>query len=183
MPKPGSGPLTKKEQVFVQEYLIDLNAARAARAAGYSEKTSNVKGAQLLQKPRVQLAVQQSMAERAKRTEISQDSVLSRLDNIGDVDPALCYNEKGQFHSIHDIPPEIRKCIKSIKVFEEFDGVGRDREKIGEVVEVTFWDKVKSNELLGKHLGIWKDVLELKDGNGRAERLARARARVKGKLK
>jgi hypothetical protein len=90
---------------------------------------------------------------------------------------------RGSFTRSTTSPPEIRKCIKSIKVFEEFDGVGRDREKIGEVVEVTFWDKVKSNELLGKHLGIWKDVLEFKDGNGRAERLARARARVKGKLK
>ncbi len=43
--------LTQKQKRFIDEYLIDLNAARAARAAGYSEKTAEKIGSENLHKP------------------------------------------------------------------------------------------------------------------------------------
>jgi phage terminase small subunit len=42
--------LTPKQARFVEEYLLDLNATQAATRAGYSKKTANEQGAQLLAK-------------------------------------------------------------------------------------------------------------------------------------
>lgn len=81
MPKTTT-PLTAKEATFTREYLVDLNAARAARAAGYSEKTCRVAGYDLLRKPNVQKALQKAMDERAMRTQITADTVLHNIERI-----------------------------------------------------------------------------------------------------
>lgn len=74
--------LTEKQKRFVQEYLLDLNATQAAIRAGYSEKTAEQMGYQLLQKTSVQEAVQEAMKNRQQRTEITQDCVLSELGKV-----------------------------------------------------------------------------------------------------
>ena len=68
--------LTDKQQAFVNEYLVDLNATQAAIRAGYSEKTANVIGPENLAKPCIAEAIQKAMQERAGRTEINADYVL-----------------------------------------------------------------------------------------------------------
>ena len=68
--------LTAKQQRFVEEYLIDLNATQAAIRAGYSPKTANEQGARLLANASVQEAIAKAMAERSRRTGISQDRVI-----------------------------------------------------------------------------------------------------------
>lgn len=40
--------LTEKQQRFVEEYLVDLNATQAAIRAGYSVKTADVQGSRML---------------------------------------------------------------------------------------------------------------------------------------
>lgn len=74
--------MTPKQEAFVREYLIDLNATRAAIAAGYSEKTAEQQGYQLLQHPSVSLAVKEAMAARAQRTEITADFVLKGICDL-----------------------------------------------------------------------------------------------------
>jgi phage terminase small subunit len=78
--------LTSKQAKFVQEYLIDLNATQAAKRAGYSEKTAEQQGYQLLQNPSVAASLEKAMERRAIRTEISADRVLNELAKIGFVD-------------------------------------------------------------------------------------------------
>jgi hypothetical protein len=72
-------PLTPKQQRFVAEYLLDLNAAAAARRAGYSERTADRQGHQNLRKPEIADAVSEAQRERAERVELTQDWVLDRL--------------------------------------------------------------------------------------------------------
>lgn len=77
--------LTPKQQRFVQEYLIDLNAAASARRAGYSVRTADAAaktGSRLLRQQAVRLAIRRAMLERQKRTEITADYVLSNLMEI-----------------------------------------------------------------------------------------------------
>lgn len=74
--------LTAKQRVFVAEYLKDLNAAAAARRAGYSEKTADRIGAQLLGKTWVAAAVAEAMKARAARTEIDQDRIVRELWHV-----------------------------------------------------------------------------------------------------
>jgi phage terminase small subunit len=74
--------LTAKQEQFCKEYLIDLNAKQAAIRAGYSEKTSGEMGYENLNKPQIAARVQELMAERSKRTEISADYVLNGIKEL-----------------------------------------------------------------------------------------------------
>ena len=65
--------LTGKQERFVQEYLIDLNASQAAIRAGYSKDTATQMGYENLTKPYIQDAVQKAKEVIAKRNEFSQD--------------------------------------------------------------------------------------------------------------
>lgn len=78
--------LSPKQAQFVREYLIDLNATQAAIRAGYSEKTAYSIGHENLSKPEIAEAIAVAQAERAKRTEITADMVLSELAKIGFAD-------------------------------------------------------------------------------------------------
>ena len=61
---------------------------------------------------------------------------------------------------IHEIPEEIRRAISGLETFEEFEGFGKDREKIGDTKKLKFWDKPRALELLGKHLGLFVDKVD-----------------------
>lgn len=75
-------PLTRKQQLFVQEYLVDLNGAQAAIRAGYSKKTASVIAAENLSKPYLSQAIQKAFAERSRRTQVTQDRVIQEYARI-----------------------------------------------------------------------------------------------------
>lgn len=89
--------LTPKQQRFVDEYLIDLNATQAAIRAGYSPKTANEMGAENLAKPSIKQAIEQAKAERSERTKITQDDVLKMWHDLATVD----YNEISQLLNVN----------------------------------------------------------------------------------
>jgi phage terminase small subunit len=89
-------PMTPKQQRFVDEYLVDLNATQAAIRAGYSAKTANVIGHENLTKPDIAEAVMAAMRERAQRIEISQDYVLqSIVDTVERCKQPAVFNAAG----------------------------------------------------------------------------------------
>lgn len=71
--------LTPKQQRFVDEYLIDLNATQACIRAGYSEKTANREGSRLLSNVDIQNAIQQAQQKIQQRTQVTQDDVIRGL--------------------------------------------------------------------------------------------------------
>lgn len=71
--------LTPKQQRFVEEYLIDLNATQAAIRAGYSEKNADKIGSQLLGKTRIAASIRDAQEKRTRRTEITADYVLTTI--------------------------------------------------------------------------------------------------------
>lgn len=81
--------LTERQQMFVDEYLVDFNGTGAYKRAGYtaSSKAANVNSARLLTDPRIQAYIQQRMQDRSKRTEITQDMVLQHWLSIATADP------------------------------------------------------------------------------------------------
>lgn len=72
-------PITRRQQRFVDEYLIDLNATQAAIRAGYSKATAGQLGAQLLKNLKVLSAIQKAQDARSKRTNVTADWVIARL--------------------------------------------------------------------------------------------------------
>lgn len=143
--------MTKKQKRFVEEYLIDLNATQAAIRAGYSPHTAKDIGCENLAKPNIAAAISQAMAERSRRTGINQDRVLQELARIGFakitdvVDP-----ETAKIKS--DASDDDLACIQSIKIKPNEFGTER---------EVKLYDKKSALVDLGKHLGLFKDKLEL----------------------
>jgi len=91
---PQKRQLDKREQVFVSEYLIDLDPRRAALAAGYRKTMAESKAYQWVSnrkiKPHVHEAIQKAMDKRSKKTEITAEYVLTSLKSIAD----RCQDEK-----------------------------------------------------------------------------------------
>ena len=146
--------LTEKQQRFVNEYLIDLNATQAAIRAGYSVKTANEQGSQNLAKLSIQQAIAEQMAERSKRTGINQDRVVLELAKIALVKMTDIVDSQGRIKS--DASPDDLACIESVKYKESESDTGSSVER-----EVKIASKLKALELLGKHLGMWNDKLDV----------------------
>lgn len=73
--------LTPKQQRFVEEYLIDLNATQAAIRAGYSEKTAAVIGAENLIKPNIAKAIQEAQEKLSNKAQVTIEMVVQGLLN------------------------------------------------------------------------------------------------------
>ena len=74
--------LTAKQQMFVDEYLVDLNATRAAIRAGYSEKTAEFQASRLLKNVKIEKTLAIRMKARERRTAITHDKVLEDIERI-----------------------------------------------------------------------------------------------------
>ncbi len=71
--------LTPKQERFVGEYLIDLNATQAAIRAGYSPRTADKKAASWVGKGRVSEAIKSAQEARSEKAGITAEWVLQRL--------------------------------------------------------------------------------------------------------
>lgn len=158
--------LTRKQQLFVDEYLVDLNASQAALRAGYSKKTAPFIGAENLKKPQIQFAIQQAMEERAKRTEIDQDKTLKELGRLGFSDIRKYFNDDGSLKNITELDDDAAAAVASVEVDELYEGSGKDRVQIGFTKKFKFWDKNSALEKIGKHLKMFTEKIEYPDKDG-----------------
>ncbi len=148
-------PLTQKQIRFVEEYLLDLNATQAAIRAGYSPNTANEQGARLLANVSIVQAVQEAQGRRAQRTHIKADAVLAELAAIAFFDPALLEGVKGP-EDVAALPVGVRRAI-----------VGWSWDKQGNFL-LKLAPKTAGLELLGRHLGLFKERLEVSGAGGGA---------------
>ncbi|WP_264971992.1 terminase small subunit [Pseudomonas aeruginosa] len=153
--------LTKKQRLFVDEYLLDLNATQAAIRAGYSTRRATEIGYQLLQRSEVAQAIQAAMAERSKRTEVEADYVIRRLREIDEMDVLDILEDDGSFRSIRDWPKAWRQFLSGIEIAELFEGRGDDRRIAGVLRKVKWPDKLRNLELLSRHVGTESAALDL----------------------
>lgn len=150
-----AGKLTDKQKRFVEEYLLDLNATQAAIRAGYSARNADKIGPELLGNTRVADAVSVKMAERSRRTGISQDRVVQELARIAFVNPQdVIDTETGRIKP--GASEDDLACIQSIKVKKTETARSTTVER-----EVRLSDKMRALELLGKHLGMYKDKVDM----------------------
>lgn len=147
--------LTNKQQKFVDEYLIDLNATQAAIRAGYSVDTAQQIGSENLSKPVIQEAIAKEMAERSKRIGINQDRVVQELARMAFVKITDIADRNGLIKE--SATEDDLACIESIKVKRS----KTDNGSLSEEREVKIASKVKALELLGKHLGMWNDKINM----------------------
>ena len=131
--------LTPKQQMFVREYLVDLNATQAAIRAGYSKRTAGQTGFENLEKPEIAAAIQSAMDKRSQRTEITADYVLE---------------------TIHET---VERCKQARQVFDRKGDPVMVETPTGELAPAYTFDSsavLKGAELLGKHLKLFTDKHE-----------------------
>lgn len=146
--------MTEKQQRFVEEYLIDLNATQAAIRSGYSAKTADQQGSRMLANVKVQNEISKAMAERSKRTGVNQDRVVQELARIAFVKMTDVVNADGEIRP--DASDDDLACIESVKYKRSDTDTGSSEER-----EIKIASKLKALELLGKHLGMWNDKLDV----------------------
>lgn len=156
--------MTDAQKRFCDEYLIDLNATRAYKVAYprcKKEETANAASSRMLRNVKVQEYISKKQQEIEKRTEITQDMVIKELAKIAFLDIRKLYTENGQLKNIADIDSDTAGAISQLETLEEYEGYGVDREKIGDTQKVKLLDKTKALELLGRHLGIFNDKIDV----------------------
>lgn len=147
--------MTPKQKAFVAEYLVDLNATQAAIRAGYSEKTASRIGPNLIGKSCIQEAIQAAMSKREKRTEITADRVIQELARIAFLRSDDIFEIVGGSVRVKDTSEMSEDARSSLS------GASETITEKGGTVRVQIADKVKSLELLGKHLALFTDRVNM----------------------
>lgn len=148
-------PLTPKQERFVEEYLVDLNATQAAKLAGYSEKTAHRIGAENLQKPAIAKAIAEARHKLSERTEITQERILQEYAKIGFSNiTSYVRQQEGErpFVDLDDLTEEQSAAISEVTIKSQMMG---DTPIAIEEIKFKLWDKLNALEKMGKHLGMF----------------------------
>jgi phage terminase small subunit len=154
--------LTDKQIRFVEAMLVEPNQTKAYKAAGYSGEgnTAEVNASRLLKNAKVATELARRRAERAERTNVTADRVVRELAKLGfsDLKRVASWDNSGvKWIPSDELPEEESATLKDVSFTRE-----RRYEKGGGVVEttntkLTMHDKRGALELLGRHLGLFKD--------------------------
>lgn len=171
--------LTAKQQAFVTEYLVDLNATQAAIRAGYAKKGAKDQAWQLMERPEICVAIKAAMEARNKRTQVDADYVLRRLTEIDQMDFIDILEDDMSFKPVSKWPKVWRQYLAGIDIAEMFEGSGKDRDMVGLMKKIKWPDKVKNLELLGKHVNVnaFREQLAVDVNLSLSERMTKARER------
>lgn len=140
--------LTKKQEMFVAEYLTDFDGKRAAISAGYSPKTAESQASQLLKNPKVSAAIAKETGKRLTKLNISADYVLQNIVEIGE----RCMQKRW--------PKMIGKGKDAKQVTEYVTNPETGEEELAEVYEFNSLGALKAQELLGKYFKLFTDKVE-----------------------
>jgi phage terminase small subunit len=153
---PKTKGLSAKQALFVEEYLVDGNATEAAKRAGYSDRSAAAIGAENLKKPAIAAAIAKRQADRAERTEITQDLVIQELAAIAFANVSDLATWSGGRVSVKDSENVVNTALSAVaQVSETQHGI-----------TLRMHDKRAALVDLGKHLGMFREKvdLEIRDG-------------------
>ncbi len=148
--------LTPKQAAFAEEHAIDMNATRAAIRAGYSKRTAKEQATRLLSNVHVAAAFAEGRAARSERTGITADRVQQGLAAIAFADPRKLFDASGGMRPMHELDDDTRAAL----VIEVTQGADADGNPTF-TRKVKFAEKLRALEMLGKHLGLFRDRLEI----------------------
>ena len=146
--------LTEKQKLFCKYYLISLNATEAATKAGYSKKTAKETGHENLTKPHIRDYIDARMAKRSEKLEITADKVVKEIAKIAFANATDYIDIENGRVDIKDLTKIDTTAIAAAEEIFDKDGI-----KLG--VKLKFHDKTKSLDMLMRHMGQYKDKVEL----------------------
>ena len=146
--------MTNRQKRFGEEYLIDLNAAKAAVRAGYKHEDV---GRRLVTKSHAVMdAINAALAERSEKAKITADRVIKELATLAFTDfrRAVAWGPDG----VTLLPSDELTDDEAAIIAE----VSETRSETGGSVKAKRYDKLKALELLGRHLGMFSDKVDLR---------------------
>lgn len=167
--------LTPKQIAFVNEYLVDLNATQAAIRAGYSKKTARSQGQRLLTNVDVAAAIQERQAKRSEKVEVTQEYVLKRMLEIDNMDAADILADDGSVLPVKEWPKVWRQFLSGYDIVQ----MSSQDDVMAFIKKIRWPDKIRNLELIGKHLGMFTEKVEVDVGSNLASAIIAARGRAK----
>lgn len=146
--------LTPKQQRFVQEYIIDLNATKAAIRAGYSAKTADQQGPRLLGHPEIAKGIAAAQKKIADKAGITAERVLQELGRLAFADPRQLFDADGKLLRPSELSDDAAAALASIEVVTRKAGEG----EVEYVAKTRGWDKNAALLTLAKHLKLLTDL-------------------------
>ena len=143
--------LTPKQEMFVAEYLKDLNATQAAIRAGYSKRTAQRIGSENLSKPLIAAEIQKATEARNLRVGVDGDAVVRKLWEIGHADIRALFDAKGNLLHPQDWPDDIAFLMAGFDVVHRPGPDGKPEQ----VIKVKIADRRGYLDMLMKHLGLY----------------------------
>lgn len=143
--------LTRKQQLFVIEYVKTLDPKLAALAAGYSEKTAASQGSQQLNNPKIQHEIAKRSKKAITKLEISAENVFAEIKKLAFFDPRKLYNADGSMKAITELDDDTAAAIAGVdeeKLYERFNK--GQAKNTGTIKKVKFVDKGVNLERLIK---------------------------------
>lgn len=150
-------PLPPRRAAFVREYLVDLNGTQAAIRAGYAPKSAAQTADDLLRIPQVAAEIANAMADRARRTEITQDRVIKEVARLAFLDIRKAFNEDGTFKPLHEMDDDTAAALAGLDAIE----LREDGAAIGTLKKLKLSDKTAALTLLMRHMGMLNDKLKV----------------------
>jgi len=162
--------MTPKQKLFVAEYQIDLNAAKAAERAGYSRKTARQQGQRMLSNVDISSAIAKAHSKRIEKLEITADRVLRELALLGFSNMLDYLSIRGDGAVTVDLSGLTREQAAAIQevTIEEYvertGGANKGSDDDFERVKRTKFklsDKRAALVDLGRHLKLFTDKVEV----------------------
>lgn len=160
--------LTPKQVRFVEEFVVDLNATQAAIRAGYSAKTAADIGRQLLRKTPVARAISERQRVISERIGVTAERVVEELAKIGFANMAdyMKVGEDGDpYLDFSGLTRDQAAALSEVTVDDFKDGRGEDAREVRRV-KFKLHDKRAALVDLGKHLGMFKEKVEVSGPDG-----------------
>jgi phage terminase small subunit len=145
--------LTDKQESFCQAYLIDFNATKAAKLAGYSEDTAHSIGWENLRKPEIQKRITELREQTGKTYNVTRERIAQELARIGFMDIRNIFDENGVLKSPDNWPDDEAAAIAGLESEQIFEGFGEERTWTGYLKKVKLSDKRAALDSLSKLMG------------------------------
>ena len=145
--------MNKRQEMFCREYVIDWNASRAARAAGYSRESAPARGCELSQDPECMAFIAELTMGLHKKAALTAENLLDFYNRAVSVDRTGLVDEDGRHKGLHELDADLAGIVEGYKITDKG-------------VEVKLVSRLQAARDVGEHLGTFKRIVELHHSGG-----------------
>ena len=171
--------ISQQRQIFIKEYRKDHNGTRAAIAAGYAGQSAAVTASRLLRNAKIRAEIDKQDAKLNEKLELSVEWVIRRLMRRANIDPRKFYNADGSLKSVTELDDDAAACLAGVEIEKLYQHFGKGQaQNTGTLTKIKYCDPDRSLEMLGRHLKMFTDKVELTGAEQLVARLQAARVRI-----